>query len=98
MPKWVIKEKRLSLHRLVADMVVTCASNGGVGLAANQVGELQQVAIVWHPDRPDPIVLLNPEVVESEGERIVSEGCLSIPGYEMKVKRAEPLEPRALWK
>ena len=68
----------------------------GVGLAANQVGSLQKVAVIQLPDWDEPLVLINPEIVKREGEREVVEGCLSIPGYRGMVKRSEKVRARAL--
>ena len=59
-----------------------------VGLAAPQVGQPLRIVVIETPD-DGLITLLNPEVVKSSGERMVVEGCLSIPGYEGDVKRAE---------
>ena len=70
-----------STRRLAEDMIETMYQAGGVGLAANQVGVLQRVIVIQLPEDEDPRVLINPEIVRSEGEREVEEGCLSIPGY-----------------
>ena len=70
-------------------MIETCRANWGIGLAATQVGVLQKVAVIWPPDEEKPRVLLNPEILEATGpERTVREGCLSIPGYQVEVKRS----------
>jgi peptide deformylase len=78
------------------DMVETMHAEQGVGLAANQVGSLQKVAVIQLPDWEEAIVLINPEIVRREGEREVEEGCLSIPGYRGLVKRSERVRARAL--
>ena len=77
-------------------MVETMHSENGVGLAANQVGSLQKVAVIQLPDWDEPMILINPEIVRREGEREVEEGCLSIPGYRGTVKRSERVRARAL--
>jgi peptide deformylase len=78
------------------DMVETMHAEQGVGLAANQVGSLQKVAVIQLPDWEEALVLINPEIIRREGEREVEEGCLSIPGDRGLVKRAERVRARAL--
>ena len=78
------------------DMIETMHAEQGVGLAANQVGSLQKVAVIQLPDWEEALVLINPEIVRREGEREVEEGCLSIPGYRGLVKRSERVRARAL--
>jgi len=77
-----------SIHRLIDDMLETMHSAGGVGLAAPQLGTLLRVIVIGIPGEED-IALINPEVVRRTGERVVNEGCLSIPGYIGQIKRAE---------
>ena len=83
------------LKKFTEDMLETMHAEQGVGLAANQVGSLQKVAVIQLPDG-EPLVLINPEIVNREGEREVVEGCLSIPGYRGMVKRSEKVRVRAL--
>lgn len=83
-----------SVKRLVQDMLETMRANGGVGLAANQVGRLQRVAVIQLPEE-EPLVLINPRVIRREGERELEEGCLSIPGYQGRVKRSVKIRVRA---
>lgn len=78
------------------DMIETMHAEQGVGLAANQVGSLQKVAVIQLPDWEEALVLINPEIVRREGGREVEEGCLSIPGYRGLVKRSERVRARAL--
>jgi peptide deformylase len=85
-----------ALKRFTADMVETMHSHNGVGLAANQVGSLQKVAVIQIPDMEEPLILVNPEVTRREGEREVVEGCLSLPGYRGMVKRSVKVRVRAL--
>ena len=85
-----------SLQRLIDDMIETMHDNHGVGLAANQVGVLQRVVVIQLPDDPEPRIFINPEIVRSEGEREVPEGCLSIPGYRGLVKRSERVRAKGL--
>ena len=73
------------LHKLLDDMAETLKEANGVGLAAPQVGILRRVVIV---DVGDEIVeLVNPTLVETDGEQIGAEGCLSVPGKYGLVKR-----------
>lgn len=77
-----------SVLRLIDNMIDTLRSEGhGVGLAATQVGKPLRIAVIELPDEP-VMVLINPEIVKREGERVVDEGCLSIPGYRGQVKRS----------
>ncbi len=85
-----------NMRKYTEDMVETMHSEQGVGLAANQVGSLQKVAVIQLPDWEKPLILINPEITRREGEREVEEGCLSIPGYRGTVKRSERVRARAL--
>ena len=77
-----------SIHKLIDDMLETMHSVSGVGLAAPQVGVPLRVIVIGIPEQ-EVIVLINPEVVRRKGERLVNEGCLSVPGYVGEIKRAE---------
>jgi peptide deformylase len=78
-----------SIKKLIADMLETLhAEPGRAGLAAPQVGVSLRVAVIGIPEGED-IVLINPEIVRRKGERTVTEGCLSIPGYVGEIIRAE---------
>ena len=77
-----------SIYRLIKDMQETMHDAPGVGLAAPQVGVPLRLVVIGIPEQED-IALINPEVVKTKGERDVTEGCLSIPGYIGKIKRAE---------
>ncbi|MFQ6027816.1 MAG: peptide deformylase [Dehalococcoidia bacterium] len=78
------------------DMVETMHDQQGVGLAANQVGSLQKVAVIQLPEWEEALILINPEIIRREGEREVEEGCLSIPGYRGTVRRSERVRARAM--
>ena len=81
------------LHRLLDDMADTLAEANGVGLAAPQVGILRRVVIV---DTGEKILeLVNPTLVETSGEQIGAEGCLSVPGKYGLVKRPYYAKVRA---
>ncbi len=90
-----------SLDRLIQDMVETMHAAPGVGLAANQVGVPLQLAVIELSGREDIgqrhplVVIINPEIVSMEGAVIEEEGCLSIPDYSEKVKRAVKVKVRA---
>ncbi len=77
-----------SVQKLIDNMIVTLHESSGVGLAANQVGTLLRIVVIHIPDE-EVLVLINPEIVETKGERTVVEGCLSIPGYQAEISRAE---------
>ncbi len=76
-----------SIQRLIGDMLETMHSTGGVGLAAPQVGTPLRVMVIGILGEED-IALINPQVVRRRGERLVDEGCLSIPGYIGQIKRS----------
>ena len=81
------------LHKLLDDMADTLAEANGVGLAAPQVGILRRVVVV---DVGDEILeLVNPTLVETSGEQIGAEGCLSVPGRYGLVKRPNFAKVRA---
>ena len=84
------------LKKLIENMVETMHDQHGVGLAANQVGSLQKVAVIQTPDMEEPMVLINPEIMKKEGERQVEEGCLSVPGYRGLVTRSEKVRAKAM--
>jgi peptide deformylase len=83
-----------SVQRLIGNMVETMHSAQGVGLAAPQVGAPLRVAIIGIPEEEE-IVLINPAIVRRTGERLVDEGCLSIPGYIGQIKRAQSVTVKA---
>jgi peptide deformylase len=84
-----------SVKKLIADMLETLhGAPGRAGLAAPQVGVPLRVVVIGLPDEED-IVLVNPEVVRRTGEREVTEGCLSIPGYYGVIKRSEKVRVKA---
>ena len=81
------------LHKLLDDMRETLIDSNGVGLAAPQVGILRRVVLV---DTGDEILeLINPTMVETDGEQVGPEGCLSVPGRYGLVKRPYYAKVRA---
>jgi peptide deformylase len=84
-----------SVQKLIDDMIDTLrAEPNRAGLAAPQVGVPLRVAVIELPEQ-GLITLINPEIVKKEGERIVQEGCLSIPGYFGEIKRAVTVKAKA---
>lgn len=88
------------LHTLLDDMRETLASANGVGLAAPQVGVLRRAVIVLETNVADDeeeymIELVNPVIIEADGEQVGAEGCLSVPGEFGIVKRPEHVKVRA---
>ena len=81
------------LHKLLEDMTDTLIDSQGVGLAAPQVGILRRVVLV---DTGDGILeLINPVLLETDGEQVGPEGCLSVPGKYGLVKRPYYAKVRA---
>ena len=81
------------LHKLLDDMHETLEDSGGVGLAAPQVGILRRVVLVDNGE--EVLELVNPTLVETDGEQIGAEGCLSVPGKYGLVKRPYYAKVRA---
>lgn len=77
-----------SIKKLVANMIETMHDAPGVGLAAPQVGVSLRVIVIGIPEQEE-LVLINPSIVKRSGERVINEGCLSVPGYFAQVKRSE---------
>jgi len=78
-----------SVKKLISDMIETMHSEPGrVGLAAPQVGVSLRVIVIGLPEAED-IAIVNPKIVRRRGERLINEGCLSVPGYFGQVQRAE---------
>ena len=78
---------------LIHDMLDTMYEAMGVGLAASQVGILKRIVVIDVGD--GPIVLVNPEIIESSGEQTGEEGCLSVPGKAGTVTRPNYVKVRA---
>ena len=88
-PKMTIRTKIL-----IGDMLETMYDKCGVGLAAPQVGVLKKIVVIDVGE--GPIVLINPEIIETSGEQTGEEGCLSVPGKWGIVTRPEHVKMRAL--
>ncbi len=78
-----------ALKKLVADMFETMYAAPGVGLAATQVDVHKQLLVADMSENSDhPLVLINPRILEKDGEQVYQEGCLSFPGIFADVDRA----------
>ena len=89
-----VKEMTPRLKELIADMLDTMYEAQGVGLAAPQVGVLRKIVVI--DVGQGPLVLVNPEIVEADGEQTGSEGCLSVPGKAGDVTRPNHVKVKAL--
>src|SRR6185369_17274924 len=86
------------LHKLIEDMFESMYAAKGVGLAAPQIGIGRKIAVidVSNGENPnDKLVMINPEVLKSEGRQEGEEGCLSIPGFREQVRRGRRVTVRA---
>ncbi len=79
---------------LIEDMIDTMYEANGVGLAAPQIGILKRIVVIDVGD--GPIVLINPEIIETSGEQSGQEGCLSVPGRAGIVTRPNVVKVKAL--
>ena len=82
------------IHDLITDMLDTMYEAMGVGLAAPQVGILKRIVVIDIGE--GPIVLINPEILETSGEQTGEEGCLSVPGMAGQVTRPNYVKVKAL--
>ena len=93
-----IEEFNKELHTLLDDMYETMIAKNGIGLAAIQVGvDLQALIINLAREdekqyKEDLLEVINPKILEKDGEVVYQEGCLSVPGYYDDVKRAEHIK------
>jgi peptide deformylase len=82
-----------SLEQLIQEMIVTMVAYNGVGLAAPQVGEDKQLAVLHVENRTKILVIANPKILRSSKEKDKQmEGCLSCPGVSLPVKRCKGIE------
>lgn len=88
-----VKEMTLRNKMLIKDMLDTMYDAQGVGLAAVQVGILKRIVVIDVGE--GPIVLINPEIIEADGEQCGYEGCLSVPGKRGIVTRPNHVRVRA---
>jgi peptide deformylase len=86
-----------NVKKLVDDMFETMYMAKGVGLAATQVNIHQRIVVIDVSEEKDnPLCLINPEIIEKDGVEESEEGCLSVPGFFEKVKRAEHIRVKAI--
>lgn len=91
-----VKQITPRIKQLIEDMLETMYESGGVGLAAPQVGVLRRIVVIdVGSEEPDPIIMVNPVILESSGEQTDEEGCLSLPGKCGKVTRPNYVKARA---
>lgn len=94
-----IKNIDQELQKLIDDMIETMYAAPGVGLAAPQVGHSIRLAVFDSSVKEEEgrlTVLINPEVIEKNGEAVMKEGCLSVPGLEAEIKRSEQIKVTGL--
>lgn len=92
-----VKKMTPRIQTLIEDMLETMYDAQGVGLAAPQVGVLKRIVVIdVSPEGNQPIILINPEVIEKSGEQTGYEGCLSVPGKTGIVTRANYCKVKAL--
>ena len=85
-----------ALETLAGDMLETMYEAPGIGLAATQVDHhIRLLVMDISEEKNQPRVLINPEIMQAEGEEEMDEGCLSVPGYYEPVRRAEKVRVRA---
>ncbi len=85
------------IRRLIDDMFETMYQAPGIGLAATQVDFHQQIIVIDVSDNKDqPLVLINPQIIQHEGSEQMDEGCLSVPGIYESVERFENITVEAL--
>ena len=90
-----VKEMTPRIRGLIEDMLDTMYEANGVGLAAPQVGILKRIVVI-DVTGEDPYVLINPEIIETDGEQTGPEGCLSVPGKSGIVTRPNHVKAKAL--
>ena len=95
-----VEEINSDVTALIQDLLETMYEAPGIGLAAPQVGQLKRVVVLdldyRSGEERKPIVLVNPEIVFSEGEILFEEACLSVPEYSAEVKRFEKIKVKGL--
>ncbi len=81
---------------LLDDMLETMYEAPGIGLAATQVNVHQRIVVIdLSEEKNQPLILINPEIIDHEGQVINEEGCLSVPGIYEEVERAEKITVKA---
>ncbi len=85
----LVKEVGPSERMLIQSMLETMYQYKGIGLAAPQVGINQRILVV--DIGQGPVVMINPQIIKKEGSGVLEEGCLSIPGITVKIKRPQKI-------
>jgi peptide deformylase len=86
-----------ALRAFIGDLFETMYDAPGIGLAATQVDVHKRLLVTdVSPDKSEPYVLINPEIIEKDGVTVTDEGCLSVPGYYEEVERAGHIRVRFL--
>ena len=88
-----VKQVTPRISELISDMLETMYDANGVGLAAPQVGVLRRIVVIDIGE--GPVVMINPEIIETSGEQTGEEGCLSLPGKAGQVTRPNYVKARA---
>lgn len=92
-----VSEVNDAVRRMVDDMFETMYAAPGIGLASTQVNIQKQIIVIdVSEDKSEPLVLINPEVLEKRGIEQMEEGCLSFPDVYAQVERANEIRIRAL--
>lgn len=90
-----VKEMTPRTRMLIEDMLDTMYEANGVGLAAPQVGVLKRIVVI-DVTGDEPYILINPRILETDGEQVGQEGCLSVPGKAGQVTRPNYVKAEAL--
>lgn len=85
-----------AVQKLIDDMIESMHHYNGVGIAANQSGSRYRICIIQRPEDASPYILINPRITKREGEREVTEGCLSLPGFQGQIIRSTTVWAKAL--
>lgn len=93
-----ITEFGAALQQLIEDLFETMYAAPGVGLAANQIGVLQRIAVMDtgdDPEKPQRLIMVNPQITAQSEQEVMEEGCLSVEGYRDKIPRYRKVSLRA---
>ena len=91
-----VDDVNAEIRQLVADMLDTMYAENGIGLAATQVNVHKRVVVIdLSEDRNEPMVFINPEIIQRSGDTSYEEGCLSVPQNYAKVERAAEVTVKA---
>lgn len=94
-----IEEIDEDIKKLAQDMLETCKETKAVGLAGNQVGVTKRILVVDRANinlNEEPLIVINPEVIETEGEEMNEEGCMSVPGPFEEVRRPHKVKIKGM--